>query len=41
MLELPDTGIFILGGILYGIFIIGTTLEFRRSISEIDKKSQK
>ncbi|MDZ4846712.1 MAG: hypothetical protein SH857_14315 [Chitinophagales bacterium] len=41
MITIPDTGIFILGGVLYGIFIIGTILEFKRSISEIDKKSRK
>lgn len=41
MITIPDIGIFILGGVLYGIFIIGTILEFRRSISEIDKKSGK
>lgn len=41
MIAIPDTGIFILGIVLYGVFIIGTILEFRRSISEIDKKSGK
>ena len=41
MVTIPDTGIFILGAVLYGIFIAGTILELRKAVAENDKKPRK
>lgn len=30
MVELPDTGIFIFGTIIYAVFIVATYMEFRK-----------